>query len=211
MAVELDACLCGRESPVNLNGRLIAFVLPSEGLMFKRLQGGDTAVKALAYQDREFDFGHVEPTAVLGSKVEPQLLLEFMGALCGEMLIECAIAMGVQIILNDLNHGRSGIIGRGEPVPELGVIGFGAPRPHLQIAFAAVQIIGEEQRARATAFVFIIFFAWAVWPQRQRRHGFTQQLTGQFIKADTGLRWITRLFVHIQNVFHTGNVVASGF
>ena len=88
MAVEFDPCFGGRKGPGNLDGSVVALGLPGECLAFKLLLGRDAAVQALAHEDREFDFSHVEPAAMLGGKVKVELIFELMRSWCGEMFIK---------------------------------------------------------------------------------------------------------------------------
>ena len=88
MTTEFAAGFGGCKGPSNLDSSLVTLGLPSQRLVRKYLLGRDAAVKALAHKDGKFNFGHVEPTAMLGGEVKVELVLELMGALCWEMFIK---------------------------------------------------------------------------------------------------------------------------
>ena len=88
VTTEFDSCCGGGKGPSNLNGGLVTLGLPGKSLSRQFLLGRDAAVQTLADQHGEFDFGHVEPTAVLGGKVKVELVLELMRPLCREMFIK---------------------------------------------------------------------------------------------------------------------------
>jgi hypothetical protein len=62
---EFDACICGREPPVDDRIRVIASIFPCRHLADQALRIGDPPIQTLPPQNAGFDFGHIEPTAVL--------------------------------------------------------------------------------------------------------------------------------------------------
>ena len=74
-ALELDSRVVDGELPIDLASDAITPCLPSLDGSHKRLLIGNAPIKALARKHAQFDFGHVEPAAVLGSVVN----LEFFG------------------------------------------------------------------------------------------------------------------------------------
>ena len=65
--LEFGPCVFGSKLPIDPGLFAVALVLPSGGLVDQRLLVGDPAGKALAGEDVQFDFRHIEPTAVLRS------------------------------------------------------------------------------------------------------------------------------------------------
>src|SRR5713226_7000068 len=72
--LELDASISRSEPPVNAHFSPIAFGLPGGDLASQLCLRTDAAVQTLPREDREFDLGHVQPTAMLRRVVEFQLL-----------------------------------------------------------------------------------------------------------------------------------------
>ncbi len=68
-AFQLDAGIGGCKAPGGLGVVSVAPVKPSRDLAYELGHIGDAAVQALARQDRQLRFRHIEPTAVLGRVV----------------------------------------------------------------------------------------------------------------------------------------------
>ena len=86
--MQLPPRILVREAP--LDGRPLRVAAPFIGVDFPA-EGGDirdTAIQALALQDAQFDFGHIEPTAVFGRVVKLQLSENPSGLFRGEGFIE---------------------------------------------------------------------------------------------------------------------------
>src|SRR5262245_28761982 len=71
--LQLHPCRCSRKLPVNRRPDCIASCLHRSQLAFKSGFGGNTLVQTPTCKAAEFDFGHIEPTAVLGRVMELQL------------------------------------------------------------------------------------------------------------------------------------------
>src|SRR5512134_3621944 len=71
--VQFGSGMVKGEAPLRRGVLGIALRLPSCDLAGERLLVGDAPVQALAVEHRELQFGHIEPTAVLGRvlKLEP--------------------------------------------------------------------------------------------------------------------------------------------
>jgi hypothetical protein len=67
--VEPDAGVARLELPVALGVMIVAMVPPGSNLSFEYLLVGNAAAQALARQNAEFGFGHVEPTSMFGRVV----------------------------------------------------------------------------------------------------------------------------------------------
>jgi hypothetical protein len=89
------------EHPIDSGARLVA-------LFFLGGDFGDEAVffvkapvEALAAQDADFDFDHVQPTGVLGHEVEVQAAQDAVGIWRRKGFVECAGVMCREIVEND--------------------------------------------------------------------------------------------------------------
>jgi hypothetical protein len=63
---ELDAGISGGETPVDADRLPIAFGLPGCHIALQFRARADAPIQTLLSEHREFDLGHVQPTAVLG-------------------------------------------------------------------------------------------------------------------------------------------------
>ena len=63
---------------------------------------------------------------MLGGKVKLQGVLERMSTFSEEVFLKSTIRVGIQVVLNDLNLGRGGVMSGDKPVHTVSVIGFGA-------------------------------------------------------------------------------------
>ena len=67
--LQLDAGIGGGEAPICLGLVLVPAGLPGRNFPDERFFIRDAAVQALARQDAQFGFRHIEPTPVLGGVV----------------------------------------------------------------------------------------------------------------------------------------------
>src|ERR1700689_1717762 len=78
----------------------IAMAPPSSDLSFEGLLVGDAAAQALAGQNAEFGFGHVEPTSMFGRVVPFEPLYETARFVGGESRIERGRRVRAEIVLD---------------------------------------------------------------------------------------------------------------
>ena len=74
--MQLPACLLGCELPIDRSALHIAAVFIDLKFLRKRGHVGEAAVETLALHDTEFNFSHVQPTAMFGRVVEFQFLAQ---------------------------------------------------------------------------------------------------------------------------------------
>ena len=72
-SLEFDSRQVSAELPVDLCLMLIAFSLPSLDLLLQGFTIWNPAIQALCTKNREFTFGPIEPTSMLGCVMELQL------------------------------------------------------------------------------------------------------------------------------------------
>src|SRR5207249_12107219 len=68
-----------------------------------------TAARALAIQDSNLDFGHVQPTGVLWSVVEFQSRQKSRCGFQPQDFLEAGAEMGVQVVQNQMDFARLGV------------------------------------------------------------------------------------------------------
>src|SRR6266545_2736717 len=94
------------EPPVNGRSLSIAAFFISGDLSFERFQIRQTAIQTLTLKDAQFDFGHIEPTAMLRSVMELQLPENPTCFLRRKSFIEGGWLMGVELIHRDPDEIR---------------------------------------------------------------------------------------------------------
>ena len=87
-AFELDACIVGRELPVDNGPGCIAAIRPRVGLAAQGVDVVDAPIETLLGEDAQFDLGAIEPTAVFGGVVNLQAVQESTRFLRWECLVQ---------------------------------------------------------------------------------------------------------------------------
>ena len=77
---------------------LVALLVPRSYFFFESVSIGNSSLQALANENTELAFGHVEPAPMLGSIVKFQLVRDPLRFSRLERLIQGSLAMGVQIV-----------------------------------------------------------------------------------------------------------------
>jgi len=77
-----------RHSTVALLG--VHSFFPAQGIAFQSCLVGDVTRQALAAENTEFDFRHIEPTAVFGDKMKLQSVQDTFGLSWGKHFIQGA-------------------------------------------------------------------------------------------------------------------------
>jgi hypothetical protein len=142
-----DACSCG-----------VALSLPCADFGDEAVGVVDPAIQALAAQDPNLDFDHVQPAGVLGGVVKlqaPQDAASFGGR---EGLVDVAGRVDRQIILHDADALGIRIVDIDEFVHALGVIFGGAPLGDLDLDVAPgpVNLDADEEINSAVAAILAI-------------------------------------------------------
>src|SRR5437867_5020360 len=101
--MQLHPCNLVGEPPVNGRSLGIAAFFISRDLLFERFQIRQAASQTLTLKDAQFDFGHIEPTAMLRGVMELQLPENPPRFLRRKSFIEGGWLMGVELIHGDPN------------------------------------------------------------------------------------------------------------
>jgi len=182
---------------------LIACFRPGQDFSLKNVLVADPAIETLSGQDRELDFGHVEPTGFLGGEDHFKLLAQGKGFVGGQERVKGPWIVRIEIVLHDDNLFGLSIAGvLSDPLHKSSIILFGAPLAHFDDPKTGMRFKGDKDRANAIALVLIIFPFWFAGLHRQGHQDILDQLTGALIYTDLrafGVVWAT---VHRQNLFH---------
>ena len=107
-AAYFGAGLIGCEHPFDASGGGIALSFPGSNFGFDLCLCGDPPVQALAAQDSDLDFNHVEPAGVLGDIVELQSAQNPARFVWREGPLEHAGRLRRQIVEHDADELRLG-------------------------------------------------------------------------------------------------------
>ena len=96
-AMQFDARVIGGESPLGGSCATVAALRPSGHFLLDGLDIGATPVQALPVHRAELDFGHVQPTAVLGRVHELKLVQQPERLRRFERLVQRGASVGVEV------------------------------------------------------------------------------------------------------------------
>ena len=126
VSFELGVGSLSRERPDQRFALLVAVLLPSLDIASQRLACLASGVQALAREDADLDFGHVQPTRMLWRVVEANPAQQLGGLLLTERIDEAFLEVGVEIVQDQMQTPRR-FVGRVEQVlDEGGEIGLAA-------------------------------------------------------------------------------------
>lgn len=95
---EFDACIGGCETPVDPGLHLVSYPFPRCNSISQFPGRVEVVFHALAGKNTQFNFRHIEPTAMFGSVVNLQFLSQTPGFLRFESLIETGLVVRVEVV-----------------------------------------------------------------------------------------------------------------
>ena len=181
---------------------LIALGLPGGDFLVQELGIGDPAIQTLCRKNREFAFGHIEPTAMFGRVVKLQLARDPASLSGRKRLVQRRWRMGVEIIHHQPDQLSLGEIDLNQQLHLVSEVLLGALRGHVHLAPAQQGLHAQKQIRGAFAFVLIVITCRLAGARRQRTARFADQLHRALVKADLRAPRIVRLGVQIRYIFH---------
>ena len=124
--LQFCSSVVGFELPIDLGLLAVSFFLPGSGFVRKRLFVGNSPAKTLSRQNVQFDFGHVEPTAVLGRVNNLQTLDQPTSFLGRKGFVQGAQAVRVEVVHHQRNPLRLRPMHIDQLANCLGPVGLGA-------------------------------------------------------------------------------------
>lgn len=180
-------------------------VLPDGERRVKRDQCVNPSVKALAREGTQEALRDVKPTAMLGRIVNLEAFGERSGLGWGECLVEGSDGMCVQVIHDQPDQRRFGIVYSKQfldlPCPVQG--GSAGKRGHM--APRRQRLAEQEDAGGAATDVFAIQLGAGTLPHGERFSRIRQQLVRLFIHAYHGDCRIKRQLVQIKDILHAGD------
>src|SRR5436309_6718791 len=152
-----DATVCG-----------IAALLPSHDLGSKQSAIGQTSIKALAIEDTDLDFGHVEPTAVLRRVVKYDTTQQGLRGGDPEYLLEADAEVRIEVVQDQMNAPCRGVDVVEQIFDEGHEVDLGTVIGHHHGTAPALRLDGDEQVTGAGADIFTIGLGRRASLHRQR-------------------------------------------
>ena len=166
MPTQLSISITPGEAPFDPLSFDVATLLPRRDV---RRQGGgigDAPADALAVENSDLDFGHVQPTSVLGRVVELNPPQKGFGLPGTQDFDKGPTEMRVQVVENQMDAAGGGIHRISQMADEADEIVLGALRGHLDLALATLRFDGNEEVAGSGAAVLVILLEQDTTPAR---------------------------------------------
>jgi hypothetical protein len=200
--LEFDSGIMSRKLPVNaLLGR-IAPLFPLVGFLYERLSNWDPPLQAVQGQGTALALGAIEPTTMLGGRVDLPTRGEPSGLLWREGLREGATPMGLEVITDQTDTFSRRITGIQEvvhcrgPVHGRLVLSDLDGTPTRQRRCAHEEVGGTVPLVRLVVALGFPLFRW------QRVLDFLHQRHELCLQAYPWDRWIVRPLVDRQDILH---------
>jgi hypothetical protein len=209
-ALELDAGVVGCEAPVDLGAESVSLPLVGSDLLLEGLDVRYPTVEALAAEHREFDLGDVEPTAVLGSQVDLELVAEALGLGGWEGFVERGGSMSAELI-----HHQDDLLGLGmadiDEVLDLPrPIDSSAPSGHGELACAEQRLGETEDVGDTSANILVVVALGSACLGRYWDAGLADELSGHLIQADQGSLGVEGPGVDVKDILHLADELGVG-
>src|ERR671926_837939 len=198
-------CRRGREAPGNRSMSSIARVCIRGGLTGERDFVWYPTGQTMALQDTQFDFGHIQPTAVLGRVMQFELLQNPPRFCGGKGFIERGGFVGVEVVQHDPNPLRFRIPDIDQPAHVLGKVQHRALCSDSNMPPASLRFTEQKEVARPVTLVFIVIAGRRARFGGQRHPGLRNQLLTGFSKVDLRARGIIGLLIEVEHVLHGGD------
>src|SRR3972149_3078498 len=209
--MQFRACFLNGEMPSDRRLGRIAFSLQSGDFLHQRGFISDPARQALALKYTELQFGHVQPTAMLGRVMKLQAFENASRLFGREGLIQRGWPMGVEITQHHPDQLGLRVNLITQPLHLSGEILHGATVGHRHMPPTASGFKLHKQIARAVALVLIVVAFHLPRRGRQRGLRLGPQLLRAFIEADYRALRIIRFGVQIQHIFHGRDKLGAYF
>src|SRR4249920_2948832 len=158
--MQLGPSLLGGELPIDRGSLSVAAAFIGGYLLSERRDIRKTAIKTLTVQDTEFDFGHVQPTAMFGGVVELQFLANTAGFGGREGVIERGRTMGIELIEYHTNDLGLRIPFIDQPLHLVRKVGLGPAFSDHHMPPACLRFTHHKEVGSAVALVFIVNAGW---------------------------------------------------
>ena len=98
MSTKLLIRILSSELPLDGFASDVALGLPCVDFALQKLRAGDAAIQALAAEDADLDFRHVQPARVLGRVVKAHATQQLVGRALAQHIVEALPEVNVQVV-----------------------------------------------------------------------------------------------------------------
>src|SRR5208283_4246777 len=163
----------------------------------------DPPIQTLPIHDPELDLGHVQPTPVLGGRVNLQPIQQPSRLAGRERLIQTDTAVRVQVIHHQTDLLGLRIVDVHQLLDAFGPIAAGAPLRHPHVPPAPQWLAHHEQVARPLALVLVIDAGGAPRLRGHRDRDLTDELLARLVQTDYRMSGVVRDLVDLKHVLTT--------
>jgi len=176
--------ILSRERPSDASALIVSATLPRVDFIGERGAVRQSAIKALAVKDADFDFRHVQPTGVLWRVVKDDASQEFVGDADAEHLLEALAEMRVEVVEYQMDATCRRIDLFEQVLDKSDEVGLGTMIGNLHGPSSALGFDRHEQVAGTAPNVLIILPQGHSGPDRQRSPGILEQLLALLVQAN---------------------------
>jgi hypothetical protein len=200
----LEFCpgVVGSELPIDSGLLAIAFVLPSGGLVDQRLFVGNPTGQALTSEDVQFDFRHIEPTAVLRRVDHFDPMDNATGFLGRERFVERTQTVRVEVVHHERDPFGLWSMNVDQFADFVSPVGLGPLVGHRDVPPTGQRLGEGEDVGCAVPHIFVVEALRASRLGGQWRLRFDGQLLAQLVHADQREPGIVGTLIGFQHVFH---------
>src|SRR5882672_490049 len=211
MAAHLPVRVLSGEGPRDAAVFGVTALLPGHDLGCEQSAIGNTPIKALAIEDTNLHFRHVEPTAVLRRVVKDDAPQEGVGGVDAEHLLEADAKMGIEVVHDQMHAPCRGVDLVEQMLDEGHEVDLGTVIGHPRGTASALRLDGDEQVAGARAHILAIGLGWRTRLHRQWNAHLAKQLLALFVDADDRLAGAKRFRVQVKQRVHALPVLCGQY
>jgi len=182
---------------MGLGMRLVPLGVPRLNLVEERGRGRDTAPQALTAQMAEFDLGHVEPTAMLGRRMDLSFIrdsLRFRGITCFR---KRGFRVGMQMVHHEANLRPMGSMLLNKCLDKVRPITCCPLRSDFGISLTSSWLKSNKNVCRSISLILCVIPQGFSRRSGERNTDFLNQLGGHFVHTYLGTLRTIRLFIDI--------------
>jgi hypothetical protein len=186
---------------------LVPFGVPRADLFAECDLRRDTPPKALTTQMAEFNFSHVEPTAVFGSRMALSFLRDSFRLRRINSFIKRCFGVGIEIVHHQTNFFHMRILLINKFLDKMRPIHLGPLRCDFRLSLPHAWVKSDDNICCPISLILCVIPQWLARESGERSTDFPNQWGRPFIHPYVGILRIIRFFIDIEDFFH---VTAKG-
>jgi len=126
MAAELSICILSSEGPLDARARVVAVPLPRGHFAFESLAVGQPPVQALAAQNADLDFGHVQPARMRWRVMKDYASQQAPSSGFAQNVLKAPAKVRIEIVGHQMNAARRAVYTVDQVSDKCDEVGFAA-------------------------------------------------------------------------------------